>query len=63
MIKHLIQITNFKGKILDPFGGSGTTSIASEILGYDSVYVERDPNYFQIAKERAESINKGKIDF
>ena len=63
LIKHLIKISNFKGKILDPFGGSGTTSIASEILGYDSVYIERDPNYFEIAKERAEQINKDEIDF
>ena len=42
LIKHLIKISNFKGKILDPFGGSGTTSIASEIVGYDPVYIERD---------------------
>ena len=59
----LIKISNFKGKILDPFGGSGTTSIASEILGYDSVYLERDQNYFEIAKERTEQINKSDIDF
>ena len=63
LIKHLIKISNFKGKILDPFGGSGTTSIASEILGYDSVYIERDPNYFEIAKERTRQINRSDIDF
>ena len=59
----MIQITNFKGKILDPFGGSGTTSIASEILGYDSVYVERELEYIKIAKEREKDINNSKIDF
>ena len=63
LIKHLIKISNFKGRILDPFGGSGTTSIASEILGYDSVYIERDLNYFEVAKARAEQINKDEIDF
>ena len=63
LIKHLIKISNFRGKILDPFGGSGTTSIASEILGYDSVYIERDQNYFEIAQERAEQLNRDDIDF
>ena len=50
--------------IYDVFSrGSGTTSIASEILGYDSIYIERDLSYFEIAKERAKYINKDEIDF
>ena len=38
-----------KGKILDPFAGSGSTLAAAEALGYDSVGIEVDKEYFEIA--------------
>ena len=49
LIKHLISISDFKGKVLDPFGGSGTTSLASTILGYESVYIEKEVTYYNCA--------------
>ena len=52
LIKHLISISDFKGKVLDPFGGSGTTSLASTILGYESVYIEKEVNYYNRATYR-----------
>ena len=38
-----------KGIVLDPFAGSGSTLAAAEAVGYESVGVEKDPEYFDIA--------------
>lgn len=38
------------GKILDPFAGAGSTLAAAEALGYDSVGIEINEEYFQIAQ-------------
>lgn len=38
-----------EGVILDPFAGSGSTLSAAHAVGYDSIGVERDPHYFQLA--------------
>ena len=40
------------GLVLDPFGGSGTTAIAAMLEGRRSITIERDPEYFEIAKRR-----------
>ena len=40
-----------KGVILDPFMGSGATVGAAEALGYESVGIELDSNYFEMAKK------------
>lgn len=37
------------GKVLDPFMGSGSTIAAAEAVGYDSVGVELDEEYFKLA--------------
>jgi len=39
-----------QGKILDPFAGSGSTLAAAEALGYDSVGLESDEEFVQIAR-------------
>jgi DNA modification methylase len=39
-----------EGIILDPFAGSGSTLAAAEALGYDSVGIELDPTYIDIAR-------------
>lgn len=38
-----------KGIILDPFAGSGSTLAAAEANGYESIGLEKDPHYFEIA--------------
>ncbi len=40
-----------KGIVLDPFAGSGSTLAAAEAVGYESIGVERDREYFQLAKD------------
>jgi len=38
--------------VLDPFLGSGTTGIASKLMGRSFVGIEREQEYMDIAKER-----------
>jgi DNA modification methylase len=38
--------------ILDPFMGSGTTGVACVNMGRNFIGIEKDPQYFEIAKER-----------
>jgi DNA modification methylase len=38
-----------KGIVLDPFAGSGSTLAAAEALGYESIGIEKDTHYFDIA--------------
>lgn len=41
--------------VLDPFLGSGTTSVAAKQLGRCSIGIEMNSEYFQVAQERMES--------
>ena len=38
-----------RGRVLDPFMGGGSTIAAAEAIGYESVGIEIDPNYFDLA--------------
>ncbi len=38
-----------KGVILDPFAGAGSTLAAAEAVGYESIGVEKDEHYFDMA--------------
>ena len=40
------------GCVLDPFVGSGTTSVASKILGFDSVGIDRSNAFLSMARRR-----------
>jgi site-specific DNA-methyltransferase (adenine-specific) len=40
------------GVVLDPFMGSGTTGIAASRLGFGFVGIEREAEYYEIAKSR-----------
>ena len=39
------------GVILDPFAGAGSTLAAAEAVGYESIGVERDRRYFEMASK------------
>lgn len=39
-----------KGIVLDPFMGAGSTIAAALAVGYESIGVERDPTYFDVAQ-------------
>ncbi len=40
------------GKVLDPFGGAGTVSLVAEQHGRDSIMIELNPDYAEIARAR-----------
>jgi site-specific DNA-methyltransferase (adenine-specific) len=40
-----------KGVVLDPFCGAGSTLAAAESVGYESIGIEKDPHYFEMAKK------------
>ncbi|MGJ8508341.1 DNA methyltransferase, partial [Glaesserella parasuis] len=50
--------TNPGDKVLDNCMGSGTTGVACAQSGRTFVGIERDPDYFKIAKERVQSAYK-----
>ncbi|MCA1942516.1 MAG: site-specific DNA-methyltransferase [Yonghaparkia sp.] len=47
-----------EGIVLDPFAGSGSTLAAAEAVGYRSVGVEMDEQYFDLAKRAIPSLVK-----
>lgn len=40
------------GTVLDPFMGSGTTGLAAQAEGFDFIGIEREPGYFEMARDR-----------
>ena len=42
--------------ILDPFAGSGTTAVACQRLGRQSISIELDADYFEIACKRVQEV-------
>ena len=43
--------------VLDPFGGAGTTGLVADKLGCDSILIEINPEYAEIARKRIELSN------
>ena len=57
MLEYLIKTyTNEGAVVLDSCMGSGTTGVACKNLGRDFVGIEKEDKYFNIAKERIESV-------
>src|SRR5215208_5202049 len=53
LAERLIRLFSFAGDtILDPFGGTGTTSVAAMNTGRNSIAVDIEPKYVSIARER-----------
>ncbi|MDQ6632954.1 MAG: site-specific DNA-methyltransferase [Verrucomicrobiota bacterium] len=49
MVRSLLPLG--EGTVLDPFMGSGSTIAAAEAIGYNSIGLEIDSDYFQLAKK------------
>lgn len=59
LIKRLVRISSRENDlVLDPFMGSGTTGVACKDLGRNFIGMELDEEYFKIAKDRIEALNK-----
>jgi len=58
LAERLIRMYSFVGDtVLDPFMGTGTTSVAASKCGRNSVSVEIDPHYFEIALGRMQTLS------
>ena len=56
LMEYLITLVTPKGGIvLEPFMGSGSTGIAAKNLGMSFIGIEREEEYFKIAKRRIEN--------
>ena len=50
LVEKCIKITGIKnGLVLDPFVGTGTTSLVAETMGLDSIGIEIDEQYYNFA--------------
>lgn len=47
-----------EGIILDPFAGAGSTLAAAESVGYQSIGVEKDPFFFEMARKSIPQLTK-----
>ncbi|MCI0364630.1 MAG: site-specific DNA-methyltransferase [Phycisphaerales bacterium] len=54
--ERLIRMFSFVGDtVLDPFMGTGTTNLACACWGRNSIGIELDPDYFELARKRVGS--------
>lgn len=57
LLRRIILATSNPGDtILDPFGGSGTTSAVAKMLGRRFISFEKEPRYVNIANERLAAV-------
>jgi DNA modification methylase len=55
LVERLIRMFSFVGDtVMDPFLGTGTTSVAAAKWGRNSIGIEVDPYYFEMASKRIE---------
>lgn len=58
LIKRLIEASSNEGDlVVDPFGGSGSTALASIQLNRKFITIEKDENYYNSIVERVEAVN------
>lgn len=53
---HILSWSNEGDTVFDPFLGSGTTGKMALVHGRNFIGIERDPTYFEIARQRIEGI-------
>jgi adenine-specific DNA-methyltransferase len=58
MVPPILAFSRTGELVLDPFVGSGTTAVASRILGRRYIGIEIDPKYARLAEERLLSESK-----
>ena len=59
IMKRLVEmLTPEGGTVLDPFAGSGTTAVACKELGRNYICIEKELEYYQIAKQRIDATTK-----
>ena len=51
-----------EGMILDPFCGAGSTIAAAEALGYNSIGIEVNPEYYELANQAIPELAKINVD-
>jgi DNA modification methylase len=59
MFRLISLLTNKEDVILDPFNGSGTTTLASEILNRRYIGIEKSQYYYSISLKRHEELRNG----
>jgi len=58
LMSYLITLALGKSKfpekriVLDPFAGTGTTGIAAHLLGFPFILIEKNPEYYELARKR-----------
>jgi len=63
LAERLVRMFSFAGDtVLDPFSGTGTTTIAAAKWGRSSIGVEVDPDYFDLACQRVQSETSSLFD-
>ncbi len=57
LAERLVRMFSFVGDtVLDPFMGTGTTNVAAAKWGRNSIGIEIEPSYFEIAKRRIDNL-------
>lgn len=63
----IISCTKKGDTVLDPFTGSGTTNVVAEMLGRNSIGIEKEKKYFGIIKKRLnppqKKLNEAVVEF
>ena len=62
MERFIMNSSNEKDVVLDPFMGSGTTGVACKKLNRDFIGIEINNEYFKIAEKRINSIKNDNIN-
>lgn len=57
VVDHLLSWTNEGDTVLDPFMGSGTTGKMCDAYNRKFIGIEKNPEYFEIAKKRINNAN------